>query len=256
MVEACSHRALWQLSTDAAAAHDQRWTAESMAALPLGGLWVFDLGWFSCLWFDDCPDQQQFLVTRMRAQTASRTVQVLSQGPDDRDEIIPVGQYRSNPCKQPLRLVSVLWQGVWYRDRTNVLDPQVLSARQVCEPSRRRWRIEAACALTTRVLAVAYWWTGATHAVHWPIYAPLSVSAVLLTSCPQVAQAWGEPLERSSVARVLRALYHDGLAVPRGEYEALILFLTEHATRLGLVTRRRKRHRACPHLGSLMWGAP
>src|SRR5439155_116075 len=84
----------------------------------------------------------------LREKTAYRTVQVLSQGPYYRDEIIQVGQYRSNPCTHPLRMVSVLWQDTWYRYLTNVLDPQELSARQVCELYRRRWRIEDAFALT------------------------------------------------------------------------------------------------------------
>ena len=30
-------------------------------------------------------------------------------------------------------MVSVFWQGAWYRYLTNVLDPQPLTARQVCE---------------------------------------------------------------------------------------------------------------------------
>jgi hypothetical protein len=84
-----------------------------MAALPVGGRWVFALGVFSLLWFDDFTEPQKFLVTRMRAKTAYRPVEVLSQRPYSRDEIIQVGQYRSPPCTPPLRLVSVLWQGVW-----------------------------------------------------------------------------------------------------------------------------------------------
>jgi hypothetical protein len=82
----------------------------------------------------------------MREKTAYRTVQVLSQGVQHPDEIIQVGQYRSNPCTHPLRTVVVLWPGAWYRYVTNVLDPQALSARRVCELYRRRWRIEEAFA--------------------------------------------------------------------------------------------------------------
>src|ERR671924_1400602 len=111
MVEAFSHRPRWQLYTEDAAANDKRFATETLAALPVGGLLVFDLGFFSFLWFDDFTDQQKFFVTRMRQKIAYRTVQVLSQGPYDRDEIIQVGQYRANPCTHPLRMVSVLWQG-------------------------------------------------------------------------------------------------------------------------------------------------
>jgi hypothetical protein len=256
MVEAFSHRPLWQLYTADAAANDKRFAAEIMAALPIGGLLVFDLGFFSFLWFDDFTDQQKFFVTRMRAKIAYRTVQVLSQGPYYRDEIIEVGQYRSHPCRHPLRMISVLWQGGWYRYLTNVLDPQVVSARQVCELYRRRWRIEDAFALTKRVLDLAYLWTGSTNAVQLQIYATLIFYAVLLTICQQVAQALGEPLERISVEMAFRALYHYGQAVQHGEYDDLILFLTEHAKLLGIVKRRRKQHRERQHLECLMWGDP
>ena len=136
-------------------------------------------------------------------------MQVLSGGPDYRDDIVEVGQYRSNPCQDPLRMVSVWWQGAWYRDLTNVLDPQVVAARQVCERYRRRWRIAEAVALTKRLLDLAYVWTGSTNAVQWQLYATLVFYAVLVTICQQVAQVLGEPLERISVEMaVLRALYH------------------------------------------------
>jgi IS4 transposase len=69
--------------------------------------------------------------------------------------MIQVGQYRSNPCQHPLRMVSVRWQGPWSRYLPTGLDPQVVSARQVGELSRRRWRIEEALALTTRLVDLA-----------------------------------------------------------------------------------------------------
>jgi hypothetical protein len=68
----------------------------------------------------------------MREKTAYRTAQRLSQGLAYRDELIQVGQYRSNPCMHPLRMVAVRWQGAGYRYRTNVVEPQALSPRQVC----------------------------------------------------------------------------------------------------------------------------
>ena len=99
-----------------------------------------------------------------------------------------MGLYRSPPCTPPLRLGAVLGQGTWYRSLTNVLAPQPLAARQVCERYRRRWRIEEACALTKRGLDLASWWTGATHAGQWPLYATLMFSAVRLTVGQQVAE--------------------------------------------------------------------
>ena len=256
MVEAFSHRPLWQLYTEDAAANDKRFAAAIMAALPIGGLLVFDLGFFSFLWFDDFTASHRFFVTRMREKTAYRPVRELSSGPSYRDEIIQMGQYRSNPCQHPVRMVSVLWQGVWYRSLTNVLDPHVLSARQVCELYRRRGRIEEAFALTKRVLDLAYLWTGSTNAVQLQIYATLIFYAVLLTICQQVAQVFGEPLERISVEMVFRAFYHYSRAVERGETDDLVQFLAEHAKLLGIVKRRRKHHRECQQLESIIWGEP
>jgi Transposase DDE domain len=256
LVEAFSHRPLWQIYTEDAAANDKRFAAEILAALPVGGLLVFDLGFFSFLWFDDFTDQQKFFVTRMREKTAYRTVQMLSQGLAYRDEIIQVGQYRSNPCMHPLRMVSVLWQGAWYRYLTNVLDPQALSPRQVCELYRRRWRIEDAFALTKRLLDLAYVWTGSSNAVQLQIYATLIFYAVLLTICQQVAQVLGEPLERISVEMVFRAFYHYSRAVQRGESDDLVAFLAEHAKLLGLVKRQRQQHRERQELESIIWGGP
>lgn len=256
MVEVFSHRPLWQLYTEEAAANDKRFATEIRAALPVGGLLVFDLGFFSFLWFDDFTTSHRFFVTRMRHKIAYRTVQELSSGPYYRDEIIQLGQYRSHPCQHPVRMVSVLWGGVWYRYLTNVLDPQVLSARQVCELYRRRWRIEDAFALTKRGLDLSYLWTGSTNAVQLQIYATLIFYAVLLTICQQVAEALGEPLERISVEMVFRALYHYSQAVQRGECEELIPFLVTHAKLLGLVKRWRKQHRERQQLEQMIWTDP
>ena len=66
MVEAFTHRPLWQLYTEDAAANDKRFATEILAAVPERGLLIFDLGFFSFLWFDDFTDQQKFFVTRWR----------------------------------------------------------------------------------------------------------------------------------------------------------------------------------------------
>jgi hypothetical protein len=253
MVAAFSHRPLGQHYTADALANDKRWAGEILAALPPGGLLVFDLGFFSFPWFDAFTETAKYFVTRLRDKTAYRTVQVLGSSPYYRDELIQLGQYRANPCRHPLRLVSVLWQGAWYRYLTNVLEPQALSARQVCELYRRRWRIEDAFALTKRLLDLAYVWTGSQNGVQLQIYATLMFYAVLVTLCQQVARALGEPLERISVEMVFRAFYHYSRAVQRGESDNVIQFLTAHAKLLGIVKRQRTAHRARQQLESMIW---
>jgi hypothetical protein len=152
--------------------------------------------------------------------------------------------------------VSVLGQGTWYRYLTNVLAPQMLSARHVCELYRRRWCLEDAFALPKRLWDLAYVWTGSTHAVQVQISATLMFYAVLVTVCQHVAQALGEPLERLSVEMVCRAFEHYRRAVQHGESDHLVSFLAEHAKLLGIVKRQRKSHRERQQLESLMWGDP
>jgi hypothetical protein len=153
-------------------------------------------------------------------------------------------------------MVSVLWPGVWARDLTPVRNPQVLSARQVGELYRRRWRIEDAVALTKRRVDLADVGTGSTNAVQVQIYATRMFSAVLVTIGQPVAQALGEPVERSAVEMVFRACSHDRRAVQHGECDERVPVLVEHAKLLGIVKRWRKQHHERQHLESLMWGDP
>ena len=81
MVAACRHRPLGHLYTAAALANDKRFAAALLAALPVGGRVIFDLGCVSCLWFDDCTTTPRFFVTRLREKIASRPGQGLSPGP-------------------------------------------------------------------------------------------------------------------------------------------------------------------------------
>jgi len=254
MVEALTQRPLWQLYTEDAAANDKRFAAEIVAALPPGGLLIFDLGFFSFLWFDDFTAQQKFFVTRLRQKTSYRSLQVLGEGLQYRDELIALGLYRSNPCHHPVRLVSVLWQGQWYRYLTNVLDPRLLSARQVCELYRRRWRIEDAFLLTKRVLDLAYLWKASSNGVQLQLYATLLFYSVLLSVCQQVAVVLQQPLERISVEMVFRAFYHYSRALERGEVVELVPYLAAHADLLGLIKRWRKRHRERQQLEQIVWG--
>jgi hypothetical protein len=97
---------------------------------------------------------------------------------------------------------------------------------------------------------------GSTNAVQVQSDATLMFSAVRLTVCPQVAEVWGEPVERIAVERVLRAVSHSSRAVQRGEADALVLLLAEHATFLGIITRGRQHPRERQQLEHLSWGDP
>ena len=236
-------------------ANDKLFCHQVLKALPVGGLIVLDLGWFSFKFFDELTDEGKYFVSRLREKTAYRVVETLSAGSHYRDQIIEVGLYRSNPCRHRLRLVSVLWGTTWYHYLTNVVDPQHLSPREVAQIYRRRWRIEEAFLLTKRLLGLSYLWVGDRNGVEIQIYPTWLFYAVLTDLCAQVAQALDEPLERISVEMVFRSLYHFSRAIDRGENPELMEFLVQNAKLFGLVKEKRKRHRLVDQIESEVWGS-
>ena len=243
VVEAFSHRPVAAWYSADAHVHDQTWCDQLVARLPIGGLLVFDLGFFNFGWFDAFTDQGKFFVTRWRQKTAFKLVRVLSQSERHRDEILQLGQYRAHPCTHPVRRVSVLWGKTWQTYLTNGLDPQQLSAQQVCELYQQRWRIEDAFLLTKRLLGLSYLWVGDSNGVQIQLYATWIFYAVLTDLCDQVALALHQPLQRISVEMVFRSFYHFSRARQQGRATELVPFLVDHHKSLGLVKAVRKRHR-------------
>ncbi len=139
-------------------------------------------------------------------------------------------------------MVSVLWGSTWYYYLTNVLNPQILSAQQVCELYRRRWRVEDAFLLTKRLLGLAYIWVGDTNGVQIQILATWIFYAVQNQLCIDVAIALNQTLDRIYTEMVFRSLYHFSKAVLRGDASEAVPYLVKHRKLFGLVKTRRKRH--------------
>lgn len=253
LVDLSTLRPWWARFTEEVSANEKRFAAEILAAVPEGGLLVYDLGLFSFAWFDDFTQQGKYFVTRLREKTAYQVVGVYGEGPRYRDRLIRLGKYRSNPCQHQVRLVEVLWGQNWYRYLTNVLDPARLTAAQVCQLYRSRWRIEEAFLLTKRLLDLAYLWSGSKNAVQLQLYATLLVYAVLMETCQGVAEALEEPLERVSVEMVFRGCYHYLSALRRGEEGSLVSYLAAQARSLGIIKRERNRHRVQRATDLLAW---
>jgi Transposase DDE domain len=239
--------------TEQARANDKSFCRQLLEALPVGGLVVFDLGWFGFPFFDQLTADGKFFITRLREKTAYKVVEVLGQGTCWRDEIIELGAHRSNPCRERVRLISVLWGTTWYRYLTNVLDPEKLTAREVAALYRQRWRIEEAFLLTKRLLGLAYLWVGDANGVQIQLYATWLFYAVLTDLCQQVAQALEEPLERISVEMVYRSFYHFSRAEARGYSQGIVMFLFENAKLLGLVKAKNKRQKEKEAFDSEIW---
>lgn len=256
VVEAFSHRLVNCWYTEDAKANEKTFCDQLIEVLPKGGLLIFDLGFFKFSWFDEFTDAEKFFVTRLREKTAYRVVRTLSIRPFYRDEIIQMGLHHTNPCQHQVRLVSVLWGKSWYTYLTNVLDPNVLSAQQVCDLYRRRWRIEDAFNLTKRLLGLAYLWVGDRNGVQIQIFATWIFYAVLNELSADVAIALNQPLERISLEMVFRGLYHFARALLRGDATDLISYFVSRYKLLGLVKPERKRQRLQSDQSQLIWSTP
>ena len=253
VVEAFTQRpvTLWYTENDKS--NDKIWCEELAAKLPENGLMLVDMGFFSFAWFDLLTEAKKFFLTRFRAGTSYQTKQVLSQGSHYKDEIIIMGAYRSNPCKHPVRLVSVLWGTTWYQYLTNVLSPEQLSADEICDLYRRRWTIEEAFLLTKRLLGLAYLWVGNKNGVQIQIICTLIFYTVLNQLVGEVAIALNQPKEKISVEMVFRSLYYVAKAIARGEKPDTVSYLAERAKLFGLVKAERKRHREKAALNQQIW---
>jgi hypothetical protein len=204
-----------------------------------GTLLLVDGGFVSFPLYDWCTDQAVSFLTRPHADAAYAVVQVLQETETLRDRIIQYGQYHSNPCRHPVRLVEVHTTQGWFRYVTNVLDPQILSASDLAELYALRWRIEDAFSLVKRLLGLSYLWTGAANGIELQVWATWLLYAVLIDLCDQIAAVKGLPLDRISVEMVYRGLYHFAGAVQRGEATDPVAYLASQDD-LGIVKRLRK----------------
>ncbi len=127
----------------------------------------------------------------------------------------------------------------------------MLSAQQVCELYRRRWRVEDAFLLTKRLLGLAYIWVGDRNGVQIQIFSTWIFYAVLNQLCINVAPvsiALNQPLDRiyTEITFVFYTIFlqtsYVGLASEVVPYK---LF--------GLVKTRRKRHREIDTYTQQIW---
>lgn len=94
--------------TERAKANDKSFIEEILGYLSQSSIIVFDTGFFSFQFFDQLTEQGKYFVTRYREKSAYKVLRVLSEGKFYRDEIVEFGVYRSNPCRNCVRMVSVL----------------------------------------------------------------------------------------------------------------------------------------------------
>jgi hypothetical protein len=222
------------------ALNERRLLDRLLPVIPAQTLLLLDRGFYGFALFDWCTAQAVSFITRTRTDAAFTVTQTLQETDDIHDSLIQLGQYRSNPCHHPLRLVEVRVGTGWHHYLTNVLDPTVLSAAAVADLYGRRWRVEEAFSLVKRLLGLSYLWTSAVNGIELQVWATWLLYAVLIDLCDQIADVKQLPLDRISVEMVYRGLYHFTVAYSRGEATDPVAYLAAQDD-LGIVKRLRNK---------------
>lgn len=229
-------------------ANDQRGWPPLRAVLKAGALLLVDLGYTNFTRFAQLTQAHVTFITRAKVNLAYQLVVPLQRSDRIHDLLVWIGQ---GADRQRVRLVEVLYHGVWYRYLTNELDPQRLPVEYVVALYRQRWRIEDAYAIVKRLLGLAYFWGGAQNAVELQLWATWLLYAVLVDLTDAVADALEQPIAHVSLEMVYRSLYFFTQAYHRGEATDVVLYLAADAKRLGILKRSRKPARqqqpACAH---------
>jgi hypothetical protein len=150
-----------------------------VASLPSQSLILADLGYFGFAWFDDLTAAGHFWISRQRGRTSSEVRQTLYQHGDTRDQLIWLGAHRADRAKYLVRLVQFRVKGRLFRYLTNVLDPRVLSIRQIAECYARRWDIEMAVKLVKRELGLHLLWSAKQPVILQQVWGVLLIAQIL-----------------------------------------------------------------------------
>jgi hypothetical protein len=221
-------------------ANEKRFLPLLFAALEPGTLLLCDRGFYQFAFFDALTEHAVHFVTRAREVAAFEVQTTLHSSPHIRDRIITFGQYRSNPCQQPVRLIELQIGSRWQRYLTNVLDPRQLPPLAVRDLYAQRWRIEDAFLQVKRLLGLAYLWTGSVNGLQLQLWATWLLYAVLVDLADAVAEVKQRPLDQISLEMVFRGLYHFTIAHAQGKArDPVAYFAAPENADLGIVKRRR-----------------
>lgn len=235
LLDLCSRlpQHLWY--EDDAEAHDQRFWNRILEVLQAGNFLIFDLGYTNFTVFVQLTTAQVTFLTRAKKNLAYHIEHTLQQTATLHESIIWIGQ---DETRQQVRLIEVLYRGLWYRYLTNELDAARLPALYAIALYGQRWRIEDAFNVVKRLLGLAYFWSGSLNSVALQVWATWLLYAVLVDLTDAVADELKQPLAAVSLEMVYRSLYFFTQAYHRGEATDVVKFLAENASWLGILKRK------------------
>ena len=172
-----------------AAAQNEKVAARGMLThVPPGSLILADLGYFAYAWFDDLTRAGHFWISRLRAKASYTVVCTLYQGQDVLDAIVWLGAYRADRAANAVRLVSFSRNGKTWAYLTNVLDPCLLSIRQISQLYARRWDIEMMFNLLKTHLHLHLLWSSHLSVVMHQVFAAFTIAQIILGLRADIAQ--------------------------------------------------------------------
>ncbi len=237
LLDLCSRlpQHLWYIED--AGAHDQRFWERILEVLQAGSVLIFDLGYTNFTVFVQLTTAQVTFLTRAKKNLSYHIEHTLQRTATLHESIIWIGQ--GETCQQ-VRLIEVLYRGLWYRYLTNELDAARLPTLYAIALYGQRWRIEDAFNVVKRLLGLAYFWSGALNSVALQVWATWLLYAVLVDLTDAVADELKQPFAAVSLEMVYRSLYFFTQAYHRGEATEVVKYLAENASWLGILKRKRK----------------
>lgn len=180
-------------------------------------LLLLDRGFYHFQFFEQLMSQKVDFITRLKAKTLVKVIQVFTSNNSVKDQLIKLGTGRNGTPILTLRLVSIRAGKTWYSYLTSVTDPKVLPPYVIADLYQRRWRIEEAFNTVKRLLGLSYLWTGSINGVKLQVWATWLFYAVLVDLGDAVADELSLPFDRISLEMVYRGLYHFTVAYDNGK---------------------------------------
>lgn len=155
--------------------------------VPTGSLILADLGYFGFSWFDDLTSGGYHWVSRLRSKTSYTLIHTLFERDGMLDLIVWLGAYRADRAGRAVRLVQFTKNGRTWCYVTNVLDPRVLSMREISVLYARRWDIEMMFNLVKTHLKLNVLWSSQLNVVLHQVFAVFTVAQVILGTRAEIA---------------------------------------------------------------------
>lgn len=163
-----------------------------------GALLLFDLGYYGYEWCDELTERGVWWISRQRRRATTVSLHLLYCCDGLRDELVRLGSFRADRATSTARLISIRYRGHWYYYLTNVLDPRVLSAKEVAHLYARRWDIELAFRLLKQHLGARVLWSAKWDVLGVQLWSCLILAQILHSW--QVRLAWEEEVEPYDVS--------------------------------------------------------